>query len=81
MVKPIYAPLPWNNVTSYILALGCVLAVLVVHFLARLLYRRWKLEKLRLKDRNRPNFNLRESLIEETHDSHLSFEKFEGSDK
>lgn len=50
MVKPIYAPLKWVDAVSYILAIGCVVAVLVVHFVARLLFRRWKMTKLKERD-------------------------------
>ena len=46
MVKPIYPPLKWVDIASYILAGGCIVAVLAVHFLARLLFRKWKLKKL-----------------------------------
>lgn len=74
MVKPIYAPLTWVDLQSYILAVGCVIAVLIIHFLARLAYRKLKLDRLKQKDRQLPN--LRESLLEDTKDDHLSFEKF-----
>jgi hypothetical protein len=50
MVKPIYAPLKWRDLSSYILALGCVIAVLVIHFIARLIYRKWKIHKFGSSD-------------------------------
>ena len=51
MVKPIYAPLKWRDVSSYILAVGCIIAVLVVHFIARVTFRRWKIKKLDKKEK------------------------------
>ena len=55
MVTPIYAPLKWVDISSYVLAVGCILAVLLVHFLARLLFRRWKVHKLPKKEREEEN--------------------------
>ena len=49
-VKPIYKPLNWRDVQSYILALGCVLATLLIHFICRLVYRKWKEPILKAKD-------------------------------
>jgi len=45
-VKPIYKPIPWNDVASYIIAIGCIIAVLLIHYIARVVFRRWKLKKL-----------------------------------
>ena len=63
LVTPIYAPLKWVDVSSYLLAVGCIVAVLVVHFLARLLFRRWKVSKLEAKVGPRASLLSRTSAV------------------
>jgi hypothetical protein len=81
MVTPIYAPLKWRDVISYVLALGCLLAVLFAHFLARLLYRNWKLDRLKKREMERAGL-LRQSqisdsaeLVEDREHDNLAFRK------
>jgi hypothetical protein len=49
-VKPIYGPLTFVDYQSYLISLGCLLIALLIHFLARLAFRKWKLNRLKEKD-------------------------------
>lgn len=45
-MKPIYAPIDWVTIGSYIVVISSVLLCVLAHYIGRIIYRKWKSTKL-----------------------------------
>jgi hypothetical protein len=71
-VKPIYAPIDWVSVGSYIIAVSSLLLTILVHFIGRVVYRKWKSQKITVNSIN-------EALLLAPESPRQSFESIKSS--